>query len=118
MDSKIKFADFAEEWLKHKKKVLRTKTFSRYESMLPRINAAIGHLRLDRIQPQHLLSFYDNLSEGGIRHDTKYKCTLDLSKYMEENKLSNTFKSVKHENIDAQTIEKYIQYFKDAFILH
>ena len=32
-------------------------------------------------------------------------------------KLSNTFKSVKHENIDAQTIEKYIQYFKDAFIL-
>ena len=23
----------------------------------------------------------------------------------------------KHENIDAQTIEKYIQYFKDAFIL-
>ena len=103
MDSKIKFADFAEEWLKHKKKVLRTKTFSRYESMLPRINAAIGHLRLDRIQPQHLLSFYDNLSEGGIRHDTKYKCTLDLSKYMEENKLSNAEFS-RQTNIPASTV--------------
>lgn len=32
-------------------------------------------------------------------------------------KISDTFKSVKHENIDKQTIDKYIEYFKDAFIL-
>lgn len=88
MDGKIKFADFAAEWFKHKKNELRPKTYARYESMLPRINAAIGHLRLDRIQPQHLLSFYENLSEGGIRQDTKYKCTLNLNKYLEENKLT------------------------------
>lgn len=88
MDSKMKFADFAAEWFKHKKNELRPKTYARYESMLPRINAAIGHLRLDRIQPQHLLAFYENLSEGGIRQDTKYKCTLALNKYLEENKLT------------------------------
>lgn len=88
MDGKIKFADFAAEWFKHKKNELRPKTYARYESMLPRINAAIGHLRLDRIQPQHLSSFYENLSEGGIRQDTKYKCTLNLNKYLEENKLT------------------------------
>ncbi len=88
MDGKIKFADFAAEWFKHKKNDLRPKTYARYESMLPRINTAIGHLRLDRIQPQHLLTFYENLSEGGIRQDTKYKCTLDLNKYLEENKLT------------------------------
>lgn len=76
MDGKIKFADFADEWSKHKKNDLRPKTYTRYASMLPRINAAIGHLRIDRIQPQHLLTFYENLSEGGIRRDTKYKCTL------------------------------------------
>lgn len=88
MDGKIKFADFAAEWFKHKKNELRPKTYARYESMLPRINAAIGHLRLDRIQPQHLLTFYENLSEGGIRQDTKYKCTLNLNKYLEKNKLT------------------------------
>ncbi len=88
MDGKIKFADFTAEWFKHKKNELRPKTYARYESMLPRINAAIGHLRLDRIQPQHLLSFYENLSEGGIRQDTKYKCTFELNKYLKENKMT------------------------------
>jgi len=32
-------------------------------------------------------------------------------------KISDTFKSTKHEDIDKQTIDKYIEYFKDAFIL-
>ena len=88
MDSKTKFADFAAEWFRHKKAELRPKTYARYQAMLPRINAAIGHMRLDRIQPQHLLTFYENLAEGGIREDTKYKCTFDLTGYMTEHKLS------------------------------
>lgn len=32
-------------------------------------------------------------------------------------KIANTFKSVKHEKIDKQTVEKYIELFKDAFII-
>jgi len=32
-------------------------------------------------------------------------------------KISNTFRSVKKENIDKQTVDKYISYFQDAFIL-
>ena len=32
-------------------------------------------------------------------------------------KIANTFRSVKHEQIDKQTVEKYIDYFKDAFLL-
>lgn len=32
-------------------------------------------------------------------------------------KIAHTFKSVKHEDISKQTVEKYISYFKDAFIL-
>ncbi len=88
LDSNIKFAAFAELWFADRKKDLRPKTYARYLSMLPRINAAIGHLRLDRIQPLHLRQFYDNLSEGGIRQDTKYKCNIDVSKYLKDNKLS------------------------------
>lgn len=88
MNGNIKFADFANDWFKHKKNDLRPKTYARYLSMLPRINAAIGHMRLDRIQPTHLLTFYENLAEGGIRADTKYKCLVDLKQYISENKLS------------------------------
>lgn len=88
MESNIKFADFAKEWLKHKKAELRPKTYATYENLLPRINAAIGHMRIDRIQPQHLLSFYENLAEGGVRNDTKYKCIIDLGAYLKAHKLS------------------------------
>ena len=88
MDSNIRFSEFSKEWMKHKKAELRPKTYATYDNLLPRINAAIGHMRIDRIQPQHLLSFYDNLAEGGIRNDTKYKCRFDLGIYLKEHKLS------------------------------
>ncbi len=32
-------------------------------------------------------------------------------------KISNTYKSVKKDKIDKQTVEKYLNYFKDAFII-
>ena len=41
-------------------------------------------------------------------------CTGDL---INSEKIANTFKSVKHENINKQTVDKYINYFVDAFIL-
>lgn len=88
MDGNIKFADFAKEWMKHKKAELRPLTYATYENLLPRVNAAIGHMRIDRIQPQHLLTFYENLTEGGVRMDTKYKCVIDLNAYMKAQKLS------------------------------
>lgn len=88
MDGRVKFADFAAEWMKHKKAELRPKTYATYENLLPRINVAIGHMRIDRIQPQHLLSFYENLAEGGVRMDTKYKCLIDLDAHIKAHKLS------------------------------
>ena len=86
--SNVKFADFAAEWMIHKRSELRPKTYATYESLLPRINAAIGHLRIDRITPQQLLTFYENLSEGGIRRDTKYHCIIDLDTYLKAHNLS------------------------------
>lgn len=88
MDGAIRFKDFAEDWFRHKKNDLRPRTYARYADMLPRINAAIGHMRLDRIQPQHLLAFYENLSEGNIRLDTKYTCTADIGEYLTQHGLS------------------------------
>lgn len=88
LSGSVKFAVFSEMWLDDHKRQLRPKTYSRYKAMLPRINAAIGHLRLDRIQPLHLRKFYDNLAESGVRADIKYKCNIDVAGYMKEHKLT------------------------------
>jgi integrase len=85
INGNIKFADFAEIWFNDRKADLRPKTYDRYLSMLPRINQAIGHLKLSKIQPPHLRAFYNNLAEGGIRQDGRYKCKIDLDSYIKDN---------------------------------
>lgn len=72
-------------WLElHAEKQLEPKTIYEYRKMLGRINDAIGHIHLDQLQPTHLLDFYSNLSEPGIREDTRYKATSKLKSIMEK----------------------------------
>lgn len=72
LTGKVRFADFIDLWMRdYAEKQVRPTTFARYRSMLPRINAALGHMRLDRIQPHHLLEFYNTLSAAGSRSDCK-----------------------------------------------
>lgn len=85
---KTTFSEFSDEWMLRKKDELKPRTYARYESMLPRIKAAIGHIKLDRIQPHHLTAFYENLKEGGIRLDTKFKIAFEINSYLQKNKLS------------------------------
>ena len=66
LDGNIKFADFAEKWFKdYAEKQLRPTTLRSYRQIVTRINAAIGHIRLDKLRPAHIISFYNNLSEIG-----------------------------------------------------
>lgn len=89
LEGSIKFADFAEKWFQdYAQKQLRAETLAGYRTFMKRINAAIGHIKLDRLQPHHLLSFYSNLQEIGIREDTKYKCKIDLKSYLKTQKLT------------------------------
>ena len=79
LDGNIKFADFAEKWFAdYAEKQLRPTTVARYRLLMPRINAAIGHIRLDKLQPHHLMEFYNNLSESGVREDTRYCSAVDF----------------------------------------
>lgn len=74
LDGKIKFADFSEYWFKeYAEKQLRPKTIARYKELIKRINAVIGHIQLEKLQPTHLIRFYDSLQNEGVRADTKYK---------------------------------------------
>jgi len=89
LDSSVKFADFAEYWMtEYAEKQLRPKTVEGYKHMLKRINPAIGHIRLDKLQPKHLIELYNNLQEGGVRADKKYTCIIDFRDYLHQNNMT------------------------------
>lgn len=89
LDGGVKFADFAEQWFEdYGKTRLRPTTYRRYRSLLPRVNAAIGHIRLDRLQPHHLIALYKNLQESGIRTDVKYRPAQDVQAIMHARSLT------------------------------
>ena len=78
-DNNMTFRQFAEKWMNEYAKVeVRSKTYKRYESLLVRINQGIGSIRLSKLQPLNIIEFMNNLAEGGIREDAKYKATLDI----------------------------------------
>lgn len=103
LNGNMKFKDFADIWFKDRKKDLRPKTYERYLTLLPRINQAIGHLSLSKIQPPHLRKFYKNLAEGGIRLDTKYKLNISLDDYLKENNLT-TAEFCRRSNLPNTTV--------------
>ena len=83
LDGNVRFADFAERWFAdYAEKQLRPTTVAGYRKMMPRINAAMGHIRLDRLQPHHLMSFYANLSEAGVRCVTRWKAGQGLKDWI------------------------------------
>lgn len=89
LNGNIKFADFAKKWLTdYAEKQLKSKTVARYKELLKRVNAAIGHIRIDRLQPVHLLSFYDNLAQNGLRQDTTYVLKQDLNEILKERNIT------------------------------
>ena len=91
LDGNIKFADFAEKWFaEYAEKQLRPRTIGSYREMLPRINAALGHMRMDRLQPHHIVSFYNNLTETGVREDSKQRCTVDMKALLRARSLTQT----------------------------
>mgnify|MGYP002553333973 FL=1 len=82
-DSSVKFDDFLDRWFtEFAERQLKPKTVSDYRRMRPRVSAALGHMRLDEIRPAHLMAFYANLSEGGVRQDSTYTATAALLKLL------------------------------------
>ncbi|MDK2894832.1 MAG: integrase [Moorella sp. (in: firmicutes)] len=70
--SKLTFAEFVERWIRdYGESNLAPKTLHRYKEILKRACQAMGHLKIEKIKPLHLLEFYKNLQEDGIREDGK-----------------------------------------------
>ena len=120
VDDMIRFSDFAERWFTdYAEKQLRPRTLHRYKQLLPRINQAIGHIKLRDLRPHHLVEFYNNLGEEGIRLDGKYASFVDLNEILKDNKIkkidlarkagiseSTLRLACKGEKISAETAEK------------
>ena len=63
VDSNIRFSEYASRWLDSNKNRFAPITFKRYETLLVRINKAIGNMKMGRITAMHLGEFYQNLTE-------------------------------------------------------
>ena len=90
LDNRQTFAEYAAYVLELKERSgTKSKTIDRYRELMGRINQAIGHMKLADIRPQHLNSFYKNLSEPGIR-ETEGIATarIDLAAWLKANKKS------------------------------
>lgn len=80
-NTNMKLDDLIEMWLKeHAEKQLKPQTVYNYRKLLPRVSQGLGHIRIDKLQPTHILAFYKNLEEEGIRLDTRYIATKTLKK--------------------------------------
>ena len=104
-DNRQTFAEYAEYVLNLKERSgLRPKTLFEYRTQLVRINASIGHLKLQDIRPQHLNTFYKNLAEEGVRK-SGYRATaiVDLSDILKEKKLTRE-KLASEAGISASTV--------------
>ena len=90
LDNKQTFAEYAAYVLDLKERTgVRPTTLDRYRELLGRINAAIGHIKLADLRPQHLNAFYKNLAEPGLRvGGGSATAKIDLAKWLKENKKS------------------------------
>ena len=88
VDNRQTFEQYANYVIGMKEKRLKRRSYERDRELLKRILPAIGHMKLSDIRPQHLNNFYDNLSEKGLRQDTKYLCSFDIRKTIAKKKMT------------------------------
>lgn len=79
LSSGIKFEDFTNRYFEeYANDHLRPRTLHGYKQLMPRINAAIGHIHIDKLRPNHLNVFYKQLSTEGVRADSKAQPIADI----------------------------------------
>lgn len=101
-------SDFITKWLDGRGKDFESKTLYRYESILKgRVNTALGHLKLDKIKPLHLLDFYRNLQEVGIREDMKYIARPNFNELLTSHNISINELAISA-NINVRTLKGII----------
>lgn len=84
LDGSVTFAEFTERWCRDYAEVnLAPKTYARYQSMLKRILPAIGHIKLDKLQPHHLMELYKDMGSDINHRGLSFLATDDLMEVFE-----------------------------------
>jgi len=105
LDGNITLQEFAEKWMKdYAETNLKPTTLARYKVLLERILIALGHKKLSSIQPTHLMEFYKNLGESGIRQDHMYVLKEHISETILDFK-----KKVYETDISSRTVKNIIK---------
>lgn len=79
LDSDMLLDDLIDRWFEeYANKQLKAKTLYDYRRMRGRISARLGHLKVSKIKPAHVMAFYNNLEEKGVRRDSTYTATKAL----------------------------------------
>lgn len=79
LDSDMLLDDLIDRWFEeYANKQLKAKTLYDYRRMRGRISAGFGHLKVSKIKPAHVMAFYNNLEEKGVRRDSTYTATKAL----------------------------------------
>ena len=88
---RITLEDFIKKWLKdYAEKHLAPGTLKAY---LPRIHEriipALGHMKMAKIQPHHIMEFYNDTVESGGRLDSRYRPLKSLVSLLDKPKLKD-----------------------------
>ena len=90
LDGSVKFADFSKMWLvRYAEKQLRSTTVFNYKKMLETVNQYIGHIKLEKIQPHHLMDLYDKLGESVKQ--SNYRAIADINGIIKQDYKSKAY---------------------------
>ncbi len=108
IDSSIKFSDFAEIWLNdYAIPQLRPSTVDGYKRNLVRLNAYIGHIKLNKLQPHNITACYKAIFDEGKLIAPKYKAKIPLKTLLQERNISRLEMAEKY-NVGKRTIDTAI----------
>lgn len=85
-DSRTTLGEYAKHWIENEP--LAPKTRARYWELYKRINAALGHIKLEKLQARHLEAFYKNLAESGVNKRAAYAQSEKLGPLLKKRGLS------------------------------
>lgn len=85
-DSRTTLGEYAKHWIENEP--LAPKTRARYWDLYKRIDAALGHIKLEKLQARHLEAFYKNLAESGVNQRAAYAQSEKLGPLMKKRGLS------------------------------
>lgn len=92
LDGSIKFADFIEKWLTdYAEKQLKATTVTGYKDLLKRVIPALGHIKIEKLHPHHLMNFYDNLRETDIPLVKSYRAKTQIKPIIKKKMLIKDF---------------------------